>query len=220
MELKNALTICLISFFSATLVLLIARALDLQAASKIEPQLEEIAKELRAIREGGGVSLGGSQAAAAPTDGVVVYYAHGNTRCPTCRKIETQSHEAVTAGFSEELEVGKLAWEIVNYEKPAGEHFIADYEVQMPVVVLVEMKNGQPGKWKRLDEVWGLVDEKDQFIDYVQKEIRAMLAGETEKTEKPQDKDGDEDTVKIVPPIDAEDAPPSPALPVPPLPDN
>ena len=218
MELKNALTVCLISFFSATLVLLIARALDLQAASRLEPQLEEIAKELRAIREGGGVALGGSGTTAATTDGLVVYYAHGNTRCPTCRKIESQSHEAVTGGFAEELKSGELTWEIVNYEKPAGEHFIADYEVQMPVVVLVEMKNGKPGKWNRLDEVWGLVDEKDQFIAYVQKEIRAMLGGETEATVKPQDKD--EDTVKIVPPADTEDAPPPPPLPVPPLPDN
>ena len=37
MELKNALAVCLISMFSATLVVLIARALDLQAASRLEP---------------------------------------------------------------------------------------------------------------------------------------------------------------------------------------
>ena len=42
MELKNAVTICLISLFSATLVLLIARALDLQAVARLEPQLTRI----------------------------------------------------------------------------------------------------------------------------------------------------------------------------------
>jgi len=42
MELKNAVTVCLISLFSATLVMLIARALDLQAANRLEPQLAKI----------------------------------------------------------------------------------------------------------------------------------------------------------------------------------
>lgn len=217
MELKNALTVCLISFFSATLVLLIARALDLQAASKIEPKLDEIAKELRTIREGGGLSLGGTGSPAAAKDGLVVYYAHGNTRCPTCRTIESQAHEAVTSGFAEELDSGKVKWEIVNYETQGGKRFITDYEVQMPVVVLVEMQDGKPGKWRRLDEVWGLVGEKEEFIAYVQNEIRGMLGTEANPAEsagssKPQQ----EDPVMVVPPVDEKsDSPPLPDLPLP-----
>ena len=50
MELKNALTVCLISLFSATLVVLIARSLDSQAAARLEPQLARIAAELEALR--------------------------------------------------------------------------------------------------------------------------------------------------------------------------
>ena len=56
MELRHALAICLLSFFSATLVLLIARALDMQAASQLQPQLAEIVEELRALRKQGGVA--------------------------------------------------------------------------------------------------------------------------------------------------------------------
>ena len=48
MDLKNAVAVCLISLFSATLVVLIARALDSQAASRLEPQLASIVEELRA----------------------------------------------------------------------------------------------------------------------------------------------------------------------------
>ncbi|MHB8899885.1 MAG: hypothetical protein ACYC6Y_14155, partial [Thermoguttaceae bacterium] len=78
MELKNAVTICLISLFSATLVVLIARSLDNQAAIKLEPQLAQIVEELRAIRTQGGVSLsGGSGAAEMLEDGLIVYYFHG-----------------------------------------------------------------------------------------------------------------------------------------------
>jgi hypothetical protein len=218
MELKNALTVCLISFFSATLVLLIARALDLQAASKLEPKLDEIAKELRTIREGGGMAVGGTGSPAAAKDGLAVYYAHGNTRCPTCRTIESHSHEAVTSGFAEELRSGKVKWEIVNYETSGGKRFITDYEVQMPVVVLVEMKDGNPGKWKRLDEVWGLVGDKDGFIEYVQKEIRAMLGTEAAepKVAETLSQPSWDSPVMIVPPVDEKtESPPLPDLPLP-----
>ena len=59
MELKNAVTICLISLFSATLVLLIARALDLQAAARLEPQLARIVEELEALQQQGGITAAG-----------------------------------------------------------------------------------------------------------------------------------------------------------------
>ena len=55
MELKNAAAVCLVSMFSATLVLLIARSLDNQAAARLEPQLASIAEELQAIRTQGGI---------------------------------------------------------------------------------------------------------------------------------------------------------------------
>ena len=152
------------------------------------------------------------------TDGLVVYYAHGNTRCPTCRKIESQSHEAVTSGFADELDAGRLKWEIVNYEKPSGKRFITDYEVQMPVVVLVEMKDGKPGNWKRLDEVWGLVEEKDAFVDYVQNQIRTMLGEDSVAPPKPESASTkpvvQEETVHVVPPADSNaESPPLPPLP-------
>ena len=55
-EYKNAVTVCLISLFSATLVVLIARSLDSHAASQLEPQLARIAEELQTIREQGGIA--------------------------------------------------------------------------------------------------------------------------------------------------------------------
>jgi len=56
MELKNAVAVCLISLFSATLVVLIARSFDSQAAAHLEPQLERIVAELQAIRKQGGIA--------------------------------------------------------------------------------------------------------------------------------------------------------------------
>ncbi len=90
MDLKNALSVCLISLFSATLVVLFARSLDSQAASRLQPELARIASELEAIRTSGGIAA--TSATASPDtllrDGLLVYYFHGNQRCPTCRAIE------------------------------------------------------------------------------------------------------------------------------------
>ena len=177
MELKNAVATCLIALFSATLVLLIARALDLQAASRLEPQLAQIAEELQAIRKGGGITAasGGMTTEGSADDGVVVYYFHGNMRCPTCRSIESQSHETVQSDFASQLDSGEVVWKILNYEEPAVAELAKKFEIQMPVVVLVGMEDGQIGDWKRLDEVWALVGDKPAFRKYVQAEIQAML---------------------------------------------
>ena len=177
MEMKNAVAVCLISLFSATLVLLIARALDMQAASRIEPQLAQIVEELRAIRKAGGISAAsGNQVESEPVgDGLMVYYFHSNTRCPTCQSIESQSHETVQADFASQLKSGEMVWKILNYEESAVAPLAKKFEIQMPVVVLAKMKGGQIEDWKRLDQVWALVGDKAAFTKYVHDEIDKML---------------------------------------------
>ena len=105
MELKNAVAVCLISLFSATLVVLVARALDSQAASRLEPQLASIVEELQAIRKQGGIAASPGTASNAETaaDGLVVYYFHSNTRCPTCQSIESQAKDTVQTDFAAQL---------------------------------------------------------------------------------------------------------------------
>lgn len=191
MDLKNAAAVCLISLFSSTLVVLIARALDSQAASQLEPQLASIVEELRAIRKQGGIgpispgavpSPNGQEATAeAPLNdsvdnGVLVYYFHNDTRCATCQAIESQAKKAVQTEFAKDLALGRLGWKVLNYQQPAGKALGEKFEVQMPIVVLAEMKDGKIGRWRRLDDVWGLVDDQAAFKAYVGKEIRAMLA--------------------------------------------
>ena len=109
MELKHALTICLISLFSATLVVLIARSLDNQAASRLEPQLARIVEELRALRSQGGSALpAGSVSPTEPLqEGLVVYYFHGDIRCPTCRAIESQTKDVVERDFADQLAISE-----------------------------------------------------------------------------------------------------------------
>lgn len=177
MELKNAVAVCLISLFSATLVVLIAKSLDSQAASRVEPQLAQIVEELRALRGQGGIATapGAPTPAEAVRDGLVVYYFHGNVRCPTCRSIESQAKETVETQFASQLAKGEIVWKMLNYEQDSTKPLATQFDVQMPVVVLAKMKGGQVQDWKRLDEVWAVVGDKPAFMQYVQSEIERML---------------------------------------------
>lgn len=190
MELKNAVAVCLISFFSATLVVLIARALDIQAASRLEPQLTRIADQLETIRKHGGMASasGGGTASDAIADGLIVYYFHSNIRCPTCRAIESQAHEVVQTDFASMAKKGDVVWKVLNYEQAEGVKLAKKFEIQMPVIVIVRMRAGEIEDWRRLDKVWALVDEKPAFAEYVRDAIEQMRrpeAAEAKKSTKP-----------------------------------
>jgi hypothetical protein len=113
--------------------------------------------------------------AGAVTDGVVVFYFHGNARCATCRKIEAYSDEAVHSGAARALADGDLSWRVVNVDEPANRHFIEDFQLITKSVVLAEYRDGEVVRFKNLDKVWQLVRSKDRFVEYVQGETQEFL---------------------------------------------
>jgi len=215
MELKNAVAICLISFFSATLVLLIARALDLQAAARLEPQLAKIAEELEAIRKSGGVraSLGGAAEGETVDDALMVYYFHG-VRCPTCRAAESNARETLEAEYASQLDSGEVVWKVLDYATdPAAEAIAIDFGVSDPAIVLVRMKDGEIDGWNRLDRVLALAKDKARLSAYLRDEINEMLktpgreSGATQPTGAPAIPVPDVDPPDIPVPADPPDIP-------------
>ncbi len=190
MELRTALSVCLISLFSATLVVLIARSLDSQAAARLEPQLERIAEQLENLDASGGsprTAVGGVPGDTSHAR-LVVYYFHGSVRCPTCRSIESQAYDAVCTYFADQLDRGEIVWKTLDYESPSNAHFQQQFGLQTAVVVLASMKDGQIERWQRLDEVWGLVDDKPAFANNLREKIKQCLSV-TSETEVPQSTD-------------------------------
>jgi hypothetical protein len=189
MELKNAVTVCLISLFSATLVLLIARTLDVQSAARLEPQLIRIAEELEGLRKQGGIAAaapGGqpsSGVSESESDALFVYYFHSNTRCPTCRDIESQAHDAVHTDFVAELNSGRVVWKTLNYEQGANAELAKKFDIMSPIVILAKMQAGEIAQWKSLDEVWGLVGNKPAYAAFMRDQINKMLAASEPETQ-------------------------------------
>ena len=57
-------------------------------------------------------------------------------------------------------------------QESANQHFIRDFQLYTRSVVVVDAKN--PKRYKVLDRVWQLVQNKAAFQSYVEQEIRAF----------------------------------------------
>ena len=101
------------------------------------------------------------------------YYFHGKVRCPACRNVEAYAREAVGTGFAEQQRDGRVEWKVIDYEAQGNEHFAKDYQLVAASLVLVEMRESAPKRWKNLKEVWKLAENKQALVALVQDEIRS-----------------------------------------------
>jgi hypothetical protein len=116
-----------------------------------------------------------------PTTGpkLIVYYFHSSYRCHSCITIEKFTKAALDEGFPAELQSGTVNWKPLNLEDSGNEHFSTDYKLYTKSVVLSLWQNGQEKSWKNLEEVWTLLRDEIAFKEYIQKEIKIMLAGKS-----------------------------------------
>lgn len=106
---------------------------------------------------------------------VIAYYFHATDRCESCRKIEAFTDEAIRKGFADELKNGILEWRRVNVDEPENEHFNEDYELYTRAVVLSDVRHGKEVRWKNLENVWDLLDDKVRFVKYIRTEASSFL---------------------------------------------
>ncbi|MFH2145175.1 MAG: nitrophenyl compound nitroreductase subunit ArsF family protein [Candidatus Omnitrophota bacterium] len=106
---------------------------------------------------------------------IIVYYFHGDFRCPTCRNLEQYAKEAIEHNFKKELARGELVFKAVNVEQKENEHFISGYRLYSKSLVLSLMKDGREIKYKNLDKIWDYVRNREKYIQYVKRELEAFL---------------------------------------------
>ena len=106
---------------------------------------------------------------------VVVYYFHGNARCPSCYKLEQYAKEAVEQNFSQEMKTGKLVFKRVNVEQAGNDHFVYDYQLYTKSVVISLVKEGKQVKYKNLERVWDLLRDQNKYHEYIRDEIKPFL---------------------------------------------
>lgn len=156
MKPKFLVTIALLAFVAVSMITLIAKELENKSAVP-ESEVNSTVSTLE--------------------DRIVVYYFHGNARCVTCRTIESYTREVVETAFADYLNNGSMEFQVINVETPSTTHFIQDYQLYAPSVVLVQLDDNAQVGWRNLDSVWQLVGDRGTFLSYIEDEITAMLQG-------------------------------------------
>lgn len=102
-----------------------------------------------------------------------VYYTHATLRCATCNNIEKMTHELLESKFKKELADGRIKWEVVNFQE--NDTFAKDFDVTTSGVITVLMDGDKVKDYKRLDEVWTLLEDPPAFNNYLEENFREML---------------------------------------------
>ena len=110
-----------------------------------------------------------------PSVQVIAYYFHGTVRCVECLKIERKAREVIEENFKTELADKRLVFKPVNYEQPENTHFLLDYKLPCPSLVLVRRQDGKDEKWKLLGDTWKRVEDPERFDRYVEDEVDKYL---------------------------------------------
>jgi hypothetical protein len=113
-----------------------------------------------------------------PNEAIIVYYFHGDVRCPTCHKLESYAKESLDMYFTQDLADGRIIWKPTNVDSAGNEHFIEDYELVTKSVVLSKIVNDQQVDWKNLDQIWDLVSNKDKYLAYIRDGVAGFAAEE------------------------------------------
>ena len=111
----------------------------------------------------------------AGTDRVIAYYFHRTVRCETCLWIEKQAHEVITNRFGAEVAVERLVFKPVNYEKPENAHFLEDYQLGGPSLVLVRQKGGKDVERQVLGQTWDFAHIPPRLDLYIEEETKKFL---------------------------------------------
>ena len=109
---------------------------------------------------------------------LIVYYFHGDVRCPTCLKLESYAREALETHFADELAEGLIIWKPTNVDQSENTHFVKDYGLVTKSVILSRIRDGEEVDSKNLELIWDLVKDKTLYTEYIRDQIQQFLEQE------------------------------------------
>ena len=115
------------------------------------------------------------QAAPLPADGVIIYQFHRRFRCDACYKLEEAINEALQTHFLEEVKEGKVIYKVIDLDAKGSEDYGEKYDFFYNTVIVVDIQKGKETRFKNLEEVWGMVDQKDAAIEFIRSEVADYL---------------------------------------------
>jgi hypothetical protein len=127
-----------------------------------------------------------------PRDRLVVTYFHRTFRCEMCLAFEAYSEEALRTSFPDEMASGRIVWSALNLDDEENAHYEDDYDLTELSLVIAWEHDGEVVDWRKLPDIWGLVDVKQAFMDYVTYEVGITLQATMGPAKAPADSSGGE----------------------------
>ena len=93
----------------------------------------------------------------------------------TCEKLEAYSEEAIGSGFATALKDSAIVWRTLNFEDEGNEHYAKSYQLYSQSLIVSRVRSGEEVQWKSLGKIWELVGDKEEFIAYIQTEVKAFM---------------------------------------------
>lgn len=109
---------------------------------------------------------------------LVVYYFHTDKRCVSCETIESAAKQAVQSGFAEEQKAGRIAYRDINWQTRGNEQYQSQYGLAFSTVVLSKLRDGREERFKKLDETWMMLSDREALARHIGAEMKAMLEAE------------------------------------------
>jgi len=106
---------------------------------------------------------------------IMAYHFHRTARCPTCITIELNTHQVIQDHFQKQIADGRLIWMPINLDEPGGEEFEKEFDVGFSSLVVAKIVDGNCIEYKKLDKVWTLLSDREEFSKYVRDEINGFL---------------------------------------------
>ncbi len=183
MKIKKIFTVALLLFVAGSIGYMIVNEKKTETVAseeRIEPVSKNVASEEKETNTKQVIqsSIAKTENGDVQQDNqLIVYYFHGDQRCPTCHKLETYAKEALDVYFADEIASKKIVWKVVNVDRTENSHFIQDYKLVTKSVVLSEVANGKEVGWKNLDQIWQRVRDKDSYLQYIRENILNNFEG-------------------------------------------
>jgi len=176
---KNLITVLLLLFVTTSIVYLVVSEVRSKPITDDSAGAGMQGGTNAAIADNAKLRTRPEQPSERPAPTVIAYYFHGTSRCPTCLKIERYTREAIGETYQPEGGRGRVRWEAVNYDEPANEHFVKEYELYASALVVVSDGASDKRTWKKLERIWELVGDEEAFKRYVIDEVTDMLRSDS-----------------------------------------
>jgi hypothetical protein len=116
--------------------------------------------------------LGVDEKVEVPKEYVWVVYFHRIPSCDTCLLMTQYTYETIEQRFGDEVKQKIIVFRYMNFEEEQNTDLVEKLGIKVPMLAVIKINDGKMEKAKLARKVWILAAEKDEFIDYVEKEIK------------------------------------------------